>query len=183
MQETSSLFITDPLNELNPKKDTTILWMQEVYDMGGQILQCEMKDLIYKNQQTFADFSEIQDPNHLAGKIISIDNYDKSFELVSLGHRNHQGLFYFNDKLYHPSFITLIPVIGVSFVILFSNKDTLTNKILSSKLKKRFIINNFGLFNITKPIINLNKNFIVSPMICFESIFDYSRINNNICII
>ena len=42
---------------------------------------------------------EIQDPNHLAGKIISIDNHDKSFELVSLGHRNHQGLFYFNDKL------------------------------------------------------------------------------------
>jgi hypothetical protein len=38
MQETSSLFITDPLNSLNPKKDTTILWMQEVYDMGGQIL-------------------------------------------------------------------------------------------------------------------------------------------------
>ena len=42
---------------------------------------------------------EIQDPNHLAGKIISIDKHDKSFELVSLGHRNHQGLFYFNDKL------------------------------------------------------------------------------------
>jgi len=40
MQETSSLFITDPLNELNPKKDTTILWMQETFNMGGQILQC-----------------------------------------------------------------------------------------------------------------------------------------------
>ena len=64
MQETSSLFITDPLNELNPKKDTTILWMQEVYDMGGQILQCEMKDLIYKDQQTFANCVEIQDPTH-----------------------------------------------------------------------------------------------------------------------
>jgi len=29
--------------------------------------------------------------------------------------------------------------------------------------------------------MNLNKNFIVSPMICFESIFDYSGINNKIC--
>jgi glutathione synthase len=38
--------------------------MQEVYAMGGQILQCEMKDLIYKDQQTFANFSEIKDPNH-----------------------------------------------------------------------------------------------------------------------
>ena len=63
MQGTSSLFITDPLSELNPKKDTTIVWMQEVYEMGGQILQCEMKDLIYKDQQTFANCVEIQDPN------------------------------------------------------------------------------------------------------------------------
>ena len=47
MQGTSSLFVTDPLESLNPKKDTTILWMQEVVTMGGQILQCEMKDLIY----------------------------------------------------------------------------------------------------------------------------------------
>ena len=64
MQGTSSLFITDPLNELNPKKDTTILWMQETYNMGGQILQCEMKDLLYKDHQTFANCVAIQDPNH-----------------------------------------------------------------------------------------------------------------------
>ena len=62
MQGTSSLFITDPLDELNPNKDTTILWMQEVFNMGGQILQCEMKDLIYKDQETFANFSKIKDP-------------------------------------------------------------------------------------------------------------------------
>ena len=65
MQGTSSLFITDPLESLNPKKDTTILWMQEVFSMGGQIHQCETKDLIYKEQQTFTKFSKIKDPgNH-----------------------------------------------------------------------------------------------------------------------
>ena len=64
MQGTSSLFITDPLNELDPKKDTTILWMQEVHSMGGQVLQCEMKDLIYMDQQTSADLYEIKDPNN-----------------------------------------------------------------------------------------------------------------------
>ena len=37
MQGTSSLFITDPLSELNPKKDTTIVWMQEAYEMGSKI--------------------------------------------------------------------------------------------------------------------------------------------------
>ena len=36
--------------------------MQEVFNLGGQILQCEMKDLIYRDQVTFANFSEIKDP-------------------------------------------------------------------------------------------------------------------------
>ena len=62
MQGTYSLFITDPLKSLDPKKDTTVLWMQEVFSMGGQILQCEMKDLLYKEQQTFTEFSIIKDP-------------------------------------------------------------------------------------------------------------------------
>ena len=62
MQGTSSLFITDPLDELNPKKDTTILWMQEVHSMGGQVFQCEMKDLIYMNKKTFAYLYEIPNP-------------------------------------------------------------------------------------------------------------------------
>ena len=63
MQGTSSLFITDSLDELNPKKDTTILWMQEAFTMGSQIFQCEMSDLTYTDQQTFASFSAIKDPN------------------------------------------------------------------------------------------------------------------------
>ena len=63
MQGTSSLFITDSLDELNPKKDTTILWMQEAFTMGSQIFQCEMSDLTYTDQQTFASFSAITDPN------------------------------------------------------------------------------------------------------------------------
>ena len=64
MNGTSSLFITDPLAELKPKKDTTVLWMQEVFALGGQVLQCEMKDLTYVDQQTFATVSEIKDPNN-----------------------------------------------------------------------------------------------------------------------
>ncbi len=63
MQGTSSLFITDSLDELNPKKDTTILWMQEAFTMGSQIFQCEMSDLTYTDQQIFASFSAITDPN------------------------------------------------------------------------------------------------------------------------
>ena len=62
MQGTSSLFITDSLDALNPKKDTTILWMQEAHSMGGQIFQCEMSDLIFKDKKISANFFEIKDP-------------------------------------------------------------------------------------------------------------------------
>ena len=85
MQGTYSLFITDPLESLNPKKDTTILWMQEVFTMGGQILQCETKDLIYKEQQTFTKFSEIIDPSKhpqvgvMVNEIRSLKDFDYIF--------------------------------------------------------------------------------------------------------
>jgi glutathione synthase len=59
MKTTKSLFITDPLVELNPKKDTTILWMQEVGKQSGQVFQCEISDLIYCDGLTHAKASEI----------------------------------------------------------------------------------------------------------------------------
>ena len=84
MQGTSSLFITDPLESLNPKKDTTILWMQEVFTMGGQILQCETKDLIYEEQQTFTKFSEIKDPRKhpQVGKMVDEIRPLKDFDYI-----------------------------------------------------------------------------------------------------
>ena len=62
MKDTLSLFVTDPLEELNPKKDTTILWMQEVHALGGKVFQCEMRDLFYTDQCTQAKICQITDP-------------------------------------------------------------------------------------------------------------------------
>jgi peptidoglycan/LPS O-acetylase OafA/YrhL len=45
----------------------------------------------------------------------------------------HSVLF-FNDKMYHPSFFTLSPIIGVCLIIWFSNKNELITRILSTKL-------------------------------------------------
>ena len=42
--------------------------------MGSQILQCEMKDLIYKDQQTYANCVEIPDPNDRPQIINKIDD-------------------------------------------------------------------------------------------------------------
>ena len=61
MKNSTSLFITDPLSTLNAKKDTTILWMQEIAAQEGQIFQCEMSDLVYSDGITQAKVSEIPD--------------------------------------------------------------------------------------------------------------------------
>ena len=80
----------------------------------------------------------------LAGSILAY------FE-ITLGHRSRQktlnlilpslGLFlighsilFFNDKMYHPSFYTLSPIIGVCLIIWFSNKEEFIAKVLSGKL-------------------------------------------------
>jgi peptidoglycan/LPS O-acetylase OafA/YrhL len=50
--------------------------------------------------------------------------------LILIGH----SIIFFNDEMYHPSFYTLSPIIGVCLIIWFSNKDELFTKILSTKL-------------------------------------------------
>ncbi len=44
------------------------------------------------------------------------------------------SIIYFNDKMFHPSFYTLPPIIGVCLIIWFSSKDEIITKILSTKL-------------------------------------------------
>jgi len=50
--------------------------------------------------------------------------------LILIGH----SIIFFNDEMYHPSFYTLSPIIGVSLIIWFSNKKEIITKILSTKL-------------------------------------------------
>ena len=53
-----------------------------------------------------------------------------SLGLILIGH----SILFFNNKMFHPSFYTLSPIMGVCLIIWFSNKDELITKILSSKL-------------------------------------------------
>ena len=53
-----------------------------------------------------------------------------SIGLFLIGH----SILFFNDEMFHPSFYTLSPIIGVCLVIWFSNKDEFITKILSTKL-------------------------------------------------
>jgi peptidoglycan/LPS O-acetylase OafA/YrhL len=44
------------------------------------------------------------------------------------------SIFFFNDKIFHPSFKTLSPVLGTCLIIYFSHKHEITMKILSTRL-------------------------------------------------
>ena len=44
------------------------------------------------------------------------------------------SIFFYDDKIFHPSLYTLSPVIGVSLIIWYSKRDELITKILSSKI-------------------------------------------------
>ena len=73
MKNSTSLFVTDPLSSLNPKKDTTILWMQEIAAQDGHIFQCEISDLIYCDGLTQATVSKIPDPLSNPQVALSVD--------------------------------------------------------------------------------------------------------------
>jgi peptidoglycan/LPS O-acetylase OafA/YrhL len=50
--------------------------------------------------------------------------------LILIGH----SILFFNDEIFHPSFYTLSPIIGVCLIIWYSDKDGIITKILSTKL-------------------------------------------------
>jgi len=44
------------------------------------------------------------------------------------------SVIFFNDRIFHPSFYTVLPVLGACLIIWFSNKDEIITKILSTKI-------------------------------------------------
>ena len=44
------------------------------------------------------------------------------------------SFFLFDENTFHPSFLTIFPIVGVCLIIFFSNSDEIITKILSSKL-------------------------------------------------
>ena len=64
---------------------------------GGRIAKFKDNKLLLSIGH-FSVPDKVQDSKHLAGKIISIDKLDQKYELISLGHRNQQGLFYYQDE-------------------------------------------------------------------------------------
>ena len=67
------------------------------------------------------------------------------------------SFIYFHDRMYHPSLITLLPIIGVSLIIWFSKKDELITKILSSKYFVKIGLISYSLYIWHYPIFAYSR--------------------------
>ena len=153
-----SLFITDTFSNLNVKKDTSILMMEEVMNLGNNAYQCEINDLFIKKGLVYSTASEIISTNKLGEKSeIALsefqyafmrkdppvdENFINALHLLSLAENqgtkvfnNPNSIKQFNEKIFALYFEEFIPNTFVSSNI-SKIKDFMTNN--SSTIVKPF---------------------------------------------
>ena len=94
------------------------------------------------------------------------------------------SILFFNDKMFHPSFYTLSPILGVCLIIWFSNKNELISKILSTKLFVGVGLISYSLYLWHYPIFafvrtinftdgSIVNKLVVGSIIILISVFSY----------
>ena len=97
------------------------------------------------------------------------------------------SIIFFNDQMFHPSFYTLLPIIGVCLIVLFSHKDELLTKILSSKIFVGIGLISYSLYLWHFPVFafarvtefahgDIVRKILLGIIIFLLSIFSYSLI-------
>jgi peptidoglycan/LPS O-acetylase OafA/YrhL len=101
--------------------------------------------------------------------------------LLLIGH----SILSFNDKILHPSFYTLSPIIGVCLIIWFSDKNEIITKILSTKLFVGIGLISYSLYLWHYPIfvfskiINLSDGKITIKLLLIILLFALSFLTFN----
>ena len=68
------------------------------------------------------------------------------------------SLLFFNSSLHHPSYLTLIPIIGTSLLIAFSNGNNLSGRFLSNRFFVRTGLLSYSLYLWHQPILVFIKS-------------------------
>jgi len=95
------------------------------------------------------------------------------------------SLILFDDKMRHPSFFTLIPIIGTMLIIWYANKDEILTKLISTKLFVGVGLISYPLYLWHYPIFSfvlihgggVNK-FLIGASIVLLSVVTYFLIEN-----
>jgi len=69
----------------------------DVSHSGGRMVSFSDNEIIFTSGDYFQEY-KVQNINSIFGKIIKINLDDSSYEIISLGHRNPQGLKYVKEK-------------------------------------------------------------------------------------
>lgn len=107
------------------------------------------------------------------------------FGLVLIGY----SLLFFYDGIHHPSYYTLLPIIGVSLIIWFSNKNEFITKILTTKLFVGIGLISYSLYLWHYPVFsfikisgiasgNIINKLVLIPIIFVLSISSYYLIES-----
>tara|TARA_Y100000389_G_scaffold117312_1_gene114516 strand:+ start:7009 stop:8955 length:1947 start_codon:yes stop_codon:yes gene_type:complete len=81
-------------------------------------------------------------------------------------------IIYFDDSVRHPSFFTLIPLVGTCFIILFVNLNSMIGKLISFRLFTGVGLISYSLYLVHFPILSL-KNQFYSNIIIHNSIINF----------
>ena len=87
------------------------------------------------------------------------------------------SILFFDDKMYHPSFITVLPIFGTMLLIWFCKKGEFISDILSSKLFVSVGLISYGLYLCIfhylhfQKILLIEQTFILKFALIFLSFF------------